>query len=313
MGGANNYPTTTDGEGYFRETEKRIAHQERRPMVKRASDLLGPGIAPYAVQIAHWNADEATFNGTFWTAPGDTGAPDLTHWWIGQTEASSDGFGIQQVLTFHDSAVFPPLTYRRQFFDPGNSNITYSQWVSQHHIAIGDSVTSQGDAGGAGAWTLNGDGTASIPGIIPNNTPYMRRTRSSGQFVTQLSFETIENWDNVEADTGAWTYDGISVFTLVGPSGNWQCDASVKINAGDPDAPYVARLKWLRSGSNSMWYGPTLNWDAGSDTWVTINGVVPVSIGGTLELQMLVNAAGAGTIQTVSGVDSLISFTWLGG
>lgn len=308
-----NYPTVTDAEGYIRETEKRIANQERRPMVKRASDLLGPGIAPYAVQIDHWNADEATFNGTFWTAPGDTGAPDLTHWWVGQTEASSDGFGVQQVVTFHDSALFPPITRRRQFYDPGNGNITYSNWVSQHHIAIGDALTSEGDAGGDGAFNLNGDGTVSIPGLIPNDTPYMRRSRSSGQFFTQLVFETVENWDNVEDDTGDWSLPASGgVFTLNGRPGKWLCEASVKLNAGDPDAPYVARMKWFRGGTNSMVYGPTLNWDAGSDTWVTICGVVPMASPQTLELQMIVNAAGAGTVQSLSGSDSLIAFTWLG-
>lgn len=311
---SNNYPIVTDADGYFRQNEKRLMHEERRPMVKTASDILGPGIAPYAVLIDHWNADEATFNGVFWTEPGDTGAPDLTHWWVGKTEASEDGFGIQQVMTFHDSLLFPPITRRRQFYDPGNGNITYSNWVSQHHVAIGDSVSSQGDAGGAGAWSLNGDGTATIPGITHLTAPYMRRTRSSGQFFTQLVFETVENWDNIEVNTGDWTLPASSgVFTLVGRTGKWQCDASVKLNAGDPDAPYVARMRWLRGGSNAVWYGPTLNWDAGSDTWVTINGVVQMpAVSGILELQLLVNAAGAGTVQSLSGSDSFISFTWLG-
>jgi hypothetical protein len=312
---SNNYPIITEADAYFRQNEKRLMHQERRPMVKTASDILGPGIAPYAVQIDHWDADEATFNGVFWTAPGDTGAPDLTHWWIGQTEASDDGFGMQQVLTFHDSLIFPPITQRRQFFDPGNGNITYSQWVSQHQIAVGDALTSQGNAGGAGAFSLNGDGTVSIPGLIPNPAPYVRRSRSTGQNFTQLTFETVENWDNVIEDDGSWTVPaGLGTFTLVGPPGKWLCTASVKLNAGDPDAPYVARMKWRRNGTNDIFFGPTLNWDAGSDTWVTISGVVTMPLAGqTLELQLLVNAAGAGTVQSTSGDDSLISFTWIGG
>jgi len=315
VAGSNNWPIVTDADGYLRGQEKRLLRQERRPMVKQASDILGPGIAPYAVQISHWNTDEATFNGVFWTEPGDTGAPDLTHWWIGQTEASSDGFGIQQVLSFRESGTWPPLTYRRQFYDPGNGNITYSQWVSQHHIAVGDSVSSAGSTdapgpGNYGPWSFNGDGTISTPGFYGDTLPIMRRSRSANQNVADdLDWHSMGNWDDIITDSGNWTYGG-SEFTLVGPEGVWLCSATIKADAGSVE--YVARGKWRRNNSVDLIYGSTIKRDAGSDTYIQVQGAARVTAGQIMEVQMLINRASGASTTTLSGTDSQLSFTYMG-
>lgn len=307
---ANNYPVVTDPEDYFRQNEKRLMHQERRPIVRRPSDLLGPGIAAYAVEIAHWDVDDATFNGTFWTQPGDTGAPDLTHWWVGQVQATNDGFGIQQVMTFHDSAFFPPITYRRQFYDPGNGNISYSAWVSQHAIAEADpGLSTVGDSNGAGIAYIKGTGEASIPGLI---LPRMLRNRSASQSIPDLSETTVRQWNDLVTDGGEWTYNNVTGVFTAGIGGTYLCNAIVKLDAGDADTPYVSRMFWRRGGSGAVATGGTYNWDAGSDTYVDITSTVNMLPGQTLELMILVNNAGGGSITSLGDADSKIQFLRLG-
>lgn len=99
MPSPTNWPHPDDDpELYLRHQEKRIANEQRRPMVRKASDILGPGFAPFATQLIDWNADEAAFNGYFWS---DTGALNTpvgvgVSVWMGIT-ISSGTIGFQQV------------------------------------------------------------------------------------------------------------------------------------------------------------------------------------------------------------------------
>ena len=51
MGGANSWRTAQDMPDWMREVEKRVLHEERRPNIRTASDLMGPGLSPYSVLI----------------------------------------------------------------------------------------------------------------------------------------------------------------------------------------------------------------------------------------------------------------------
>lgn len=84
-------------EGALRDLSKRLARLERRPASMSTSDLLGPGLASYAVGIIDWNATEATLNGFYYTFPGSLNSPDEALSWTGQTIAKDDGTGMQQV------------------------------------------------------------------------------------------------------------------------------------------------------------------------------------------------------------------------
>jgi hypothetical protein len=125
MGGQNSWRQPITYEDLQRNGEKRQLNQERRPQVRTAADLLGPGIAPFAVEILDWNGDETAFNGFFWSQPGAINSPDPLNskWYMGQTEATEDGFGLQWATEFRNIAAnaWPPRQFIRRFFDPGSA------------------------------------------------------------------------------------------------------------------------------------------------------------------------------------------------
>jgi hypothetical protein len=113
-----------------RQQQKRTRHEERRPQISKASDLLGPGLAPTAVMLVDWNAPETLFNGIFYSDPGSLNSPDGTLAWMGQTYMNSDGYGYQQVVRY--SAVFPEtdalIGYIRRI-TPTYGTVGYSGWT----------------------------------------------------------------------------------------------------------------------------------------------------------------------------------------
>jgi hypothetical protein len=285
---ANNYPAITDAVEAFRQNEKRLAHQERRPMVKQASDILGPGIGPFAVEIENWNVPDATFNGFFWTSPGGTGAPDTTHYWIGQTTASEDGFGLQRVFTFHDSAFFPPRQAFRQFYDPGNGNVSFGAWVSGIGLADGDTFSSVGDATGRGAAVINGDGTASINGLA---TERMDREMGATQNITVGSNTKVRHWTVVNTDTSHFTYDAPTGDFVCNVPGTWLCIATLKFDNTAVENDGVRRLYFDKTPGASFGRGSAISNSVWTDTYVTGTGVATFAVGDALNVMVRTQGA----------------------
>jgi hypothetical protein len=123
-----NWPQVTDGEGWLRNMEKTMIRQERRSQVTEASDLMGPGLGPFAVQVLDWNAEETFFNGFFYSAPGAINSPNGLLWWMGQVIATPDGHGIQQVWNFRDGSL-PMAKYIRNFTSPTEGLRIFSAWT----------------------------------------------------------------------------------------------------------------------------------------------------------------------------------------
>jgi hypothetical protein len=130
MGGANSWRTPQDAADWMREVEKRILHEERRPNIRTASDLMGPGVGPYSVWINDWNADETNFNGFFHSDPGALNTPDNTKCWMGTTQATPEGYGLMRVTEYRDgnSNIWPRYTYIRKFFTPPGAQRQFSAW-----------------------------------------------------------------------------------------------------------------------------------------------------------------------------------------
>lgn len=129
MGGANSWRTPVDGADYLRGLEKRVLHEERRPNIRTASDILGPGIAPYCIRLEDWNADETLFNGFWYTEPGAFNAPDNTRYWMGFSLATEAGNGFERVTEFFGpltDVAWPRPTYVRKFWTPNPD--TPRQW-----------------------------------------------------------------------------------------------------------------------------------------------------------------------------------------
>lgn len=100
MSSPNNWPQPDkDPELWMRHMEKRVLNEQRRPIVRKGSDLLGPGFAPFATQITDWSADETAFNGYFWSVGNATNAPaniGFTGVWMGWT-VSNGSTGMETV------------------------------------------------------------------------------------------------------------------------------------------------------------------------------------------------------------------------
>lgn len=63
----DNWRTEIDAEDYFGHQNKKLSLADRRPVIRRASDLVGPGIAPHATPISDFNDALVTFNGYYAT------------------------------------------------------------------------------------------------------------------------------------------------------------------------------------------------------------------------------------------------------
>lgn len=113
----------------MREVEKRVLHEERRPQIRTASDILGPGIAPYCVRLEDWSADETLFNGFWYTEPGAFNQPVADRYWMGYSLATEAGFGLERASEFYGSTTdvaWPRPVYVRKFWTPNPD--TPRQW-----------------------------------------------------------------------------------------------------------------------------------------------------------------------------------------
>lgn len=108
---------------------KRILHEERRPQIRTAADIMGPSLGPFAIRIDDWNQDEAAFNGIVYTEPGALHSPDGDAYWMGTTMGTVDGFGIQHVWEYRSTNVGDPIRqFVRRFATPGIALRIYSSW-----------------------------------------------------------------------------------------------------------------------------------------------------------------------------------------
>lgn len=132
MGGTNAWRTGITGEDWMRGMEKRVLHEERRPQIRTASDILGPGIAPYCIRIEDWNAPETLFNGFWYSEPGAFNAPKSDRYWIGYSFAIEGGWGIERVSEYFGDTTdvaWPRQVWVRKFWtDTPDALRQWSAW-----------------------------------------------------------------------------------------------------------------------------------------------------------------------------------------
>lgn len=128
MAGQNWTMPTGPGD-VLRQVEKRLAALERPRPPASAASIMGPGLAPQAVQLGDWNDDKTLFNGVFFTvADQSTNSPDDSRSWIGTSLATNTGAGVQRVTEFGD-AVSTPEEWVRTFFTPTGGTRVFEAWV----------------------------------------------------------------------------------------------------------------------------------------------------------------------------------------
>lgn len=159
---AGNQRQVINGHDWMRNVEKRMAHEERRPRITSAQELLGPGFSPYAVETQDWNADELTFNGFWYSTPGALHSPDPTNskYYMGYTEGNGDGWGIQYADEYRplagDDMAWAPQQWMRRFYPPAaGGQRAYSAWCLTDEAAGGLNMKN------LGVWTTQVNGTYS--------------------------------------------------------------------------------------------------------------------------------------------------------
>lgn len=124
MAVVNNWRYVETFDDWMRMIEKRLMHEERRPSVTTASDIMGPGLGPHAVEVRDWNDDVTLFNGIFFSEPGSINSPDDNKAWIGESQATESGYGLQTVWDYQ-SGVYPPQMMVRTF----TPEAVFGDWV----------------------------------------------------------------------------------------------------------------------------------------------------------------------------------------
>lgn len=131
MGGQSSGRQTITTDDWMRRIEKRLMHEERRPQIRTASDLMGPGLGPKAVQLFDWNDDITLFNGFFWSEPGPAQhSPDNTKHWMGYNVVNLNGNGYQRVYEYRDATDTSTVaTWVRRFRTPPGLSRVFEAWV----------------------------------------------------------------------------------------------------------------------------------------------------------------------------------------
>lgn len=158
MAGINNWPHAQGLGEWIQHNDKRMLHNERRPIPRQASDLLGPGIAATATEIFDWNTDAVDFNGFYYAPAGSLNSPDPDKFWMGLVMVTASGYGLQQLWEYTgDSGWLPNPSAQMRAFLPTGGTPLFSPWVTHqeemHHVGDPGQVPFEGTWGNAGVGT----------------------------------------------------------------------------------------------------------------------------------------------------------------
>lgn len=118
-------------EDYFRSQKKQLQVADRRPVIRKSSDIVGPGIGATAVRITDFNNILATYNGYFSALPDAVNGPGVPFpevtGFIGYTVMDSELGGMQVFNALGPNVAFE---YTRTFVrNPGDEDsISWGLW-----------------------------------------------------------------------------------------------------------------------------------------------------------------------------------------
>lgn len=122
-----NWRTEVDAGDYFGHQRKQLQIADRRPVIRRASDLVGPGIATHAVRITDFNDILATFNG-FYSAAGDSvNKPPAAGAYVGWVVSDAELGGVQ-MFTSLDTAAQYKRVFNRSVGD--TETLYWGSWLA---------------------------------------------------------------------------------------------------------------------------------------------------------------------------------------
>lgn len=124
---SENWRTEIDAQDFFGNQKKRSAIEQRRPLLRQASDFVGPGIGVSSTRITNFNDILALCNGYFSCVAGTTNAPTSTQAFTGYVIMDAE-FGGQQVFRGMTTGTQYVRIARRNPSDP--DSITWGAWVA---------------------------------------------------------------------------------------------------------------------------------------------------------------------------------------
>lgn len=110
MSDQDNWRVPDDALDYFAHQQKKTQVADRRPVIRRPVDLVGPGIAVNARRLDDLNELLATYNGYYSVEPDTPNAPAPGESFVGITSSDSELGGYQQFRSITSG-----LTYQRSF------------------------------------------------------------------------------------------------------------------------------------------------------------------------------------------------------
>lgn len=137
-----NWRTEVDAVDYFGHQQKKVNLADRRPVIRRPADLVGPGIGPNAITITDFNDLLATFNGYYAAEPGAQNAPTDDQSFTGFTVSEGAMGGTQAFYGMTDGRQYTRV-FNRSEKDP--ATLFWGPWspaVSSADLAaMGDRAT----------------------------------------------------------------------------------------------------------------------------------------------------------------------------
>lgn len=181
MTNPSNWAIATNAQEYLRGQEKRLGSEERRPIVRKASDILGPGFGPYAIETFDWNSIETAFNGFWFSQAGAANAPDAIHDWVGHTIGRVEGAGIQVANTYR-AVDWPTTTARRAFDTLSGGGRQYTDWVidTPPVADVWHYIGTAGEPAFMGTWTNYGGSYDNAAFTERNGIIYLKGLVKSG-------------------------------------------------------------------------------------------------------------------------------------
>lgn len=202
---------------------------DRRPVIRKPSDLVGPGIDASAVRVTDWNDVLATFNGYFSSTRAlngprvETAGPDInydTNIYAGFVTMDGE-YGGKQIITDLDTYIDYSRVFRRAPSDP--NTIVWGSWVSSSSAPPsafneGNTVTSvpSGVLTALNAPVLNGSNWETT--YDPNGTSL--DILSDGVYTGVLRIYTFTGSSNLNAVTVSVTTPRGLVTETVGYTAN---------------------------------------------------------------------------------------------
>lgn len=134
MSETSNWRTDVDAGDYFLHQKKKNEVADRRPVIRRAVDLVGPGIADVAIRVTDWNNVLATYNGYFSSVraangpvlagPGPNAGFDVNPY-VGTVTSDAEIGGVQTITDLVTTTRYQRV-FRRNLTDP--SMLYWGPW-----------------------------------------------------------------------------------------------------------------------------------------------------------------------------------------